>query len=167
MKNLILLFAAATISFASCNNTATTDKKTDKDSTATASFAGKAFENTNAISIAEAVAQINAGKEFKGIVEGRIMDVCQAKGCWANLELPAGQTIKVLFRDANGDEFGIDKNSKGKMIDINGVGYMDTTSVEMLKHYAEDEGASKEEIAKIKNPEIKPVFTASGAFVKQ
>jgi hypothetical protein len=168
MKNLILLFAAATISFASCNSTATNDKKIDKDSTATATnFFGKQFENNNAIAVSGAVAQINAGKEFKGIVEGRIMDVCQAKGCWANLELPAGQTIKVLFRDANGDEFGIDKNSKGKMIDVNGIGYMDTTSVEMLKHYAEDEGASKEEIAKIKTPEIKPVFNASGAFIKQ
>ena len=122
MKNLILLFAASTFFLASCNNTATNDKKNDKDSTlAATNFFGKQFENTNAIAASEAVAQINSGKEFKGIVEGRIMDVCQAKGCWANLELPAGQTIKVLFRDANGDEFGIDKNSKGKMVDRKSV----------------------------------------------
>ena len=168
MKFLILVFAASTIFLASCKNTTTNDKKSDKDSTTTiTNFFGKQFENTNAIAASEVVVQINSGKPFKGVMEGRIMDVCQAKGCWANLELPAGQTIKVLFRDANGDEFSIDKTSTGKMIDVNGVGYMDTTSVEMLKHYAEDDGASKEEIAKIKSPEIKPVFTASGAFIKK
>ena len=166
MKNFIIAFSLGTLLFASCNNTASTDKKSNVDSTSTSNFFGKSFDNKNAVAASEVASQIQSGKQFHGVMEGRIVAVCQEKGCWANLELPAGQTIKVLFRDSNGDEFSIDKTSKNKMIDVNGVGYIDTTSVEMLKHYAQDDGASKEAIEKIKTPEIKPVFTASGAILK-
>ncbi len=153
MKNFIIAFIASTSILASCNNS-------------TSEIFGKTFDNKNAVAASEVVSQIQSGKQFHGVMEGRIVAVCQEKGCWANVELPAGQTIKVLFRDANGEEFSIDKTSKNKMIVVNGVGYMDTTSVEMLKHYAQDDGASKEAIEKITTPEIKPVFNASGAFLK-
>jgi hypothetical protein len=39
---------------------------------------------------------------------------------------------------------------------------MDTTTVEELKHFAEDDGKSKEEIEKITEPKIEMVFEASG-----
>jgi hypothetical protein len=167
MKNLFLLFAASVFFFASCNNASTTEKSTSKDSTATANVFGKAFENTTPTPANDVYSQIKTGKEFHGVMEGRITAVCQEKGCWADLELAGGQHLKVKFRDANGEEFGINKDTKDKMIDVHGVGYMDTVSVEMLRHYAEDDKATKAEIEAIKNPEITPSFTADGAVIKQ
>ena len=167
MKKLFIILSGAAIFLNACNNNVSNEKTEKKDSTTTKNFYGKVFENNNATPVNEAVAVIKSGKEFKGIIEGRMMEVCQAAGCWTDLGLAGGEKLKVKFRDANGEEFGIDKASSGKMIDVHGVGYMDTISVEMQKHYAEDDKASKEEIAKIKSPIIKPVFTADGAFIKQ
>ena len=127
---------------------------------------GKPFEVGTPTPAPEAVATIKSGKEFKGVMEGRMLEICQNAGCWANIELPSGEKIKVKFRDANGDEFGIDKNASGKMIDVHGVGYMDTVSVAMLRHYAEDDKATKEEIEAIKEPKISATFTADGAVIK-
>jgi hypothetical protein len=36
-----------------------------------------------------------------------------------------------------------------------------------LKHYAKDGGKSKEEIAKIKKPEVTYAFTATGVYLKK
>ena len=52
------------------------------------------------------------------------------------------------------------------MVVMQGVAMHDTTSVEMLKHLAEDDGKSKEEIEKINQPEIGVVFEASGVIIK-
>ncbi|MFM2049190.1 MAG: hypothetical protein RI955_1738, partial [Bacteroidota bacterium] len=49
---------------------------------------------------------------------------------------------------------------------VHGVGYMDTISVAMLKHYAEDAKASKEELDAIIEPKISAVFKADGAILK-
>ena len=43
---------------------------------------------------------------------------------------------------------------------------MDTTSIEALQHYAEDEGKSKTEIAKITSPEIRLAFDAKGVLIR-
>ena len=163
MKKLFLLFAASTFFFASCNN----QKATDKDSIGNQNIFGKTFENTAATPVNEVFAQIKTGKEFHGVMEGRITAVCQESGCWADLELAGGQHLKIKFRDANGEEFSINKDTKDKMMDVHGVGYMDTVTVEMLRHYAEDDKATKAEIEAIKNPEITPSFTADGAVIKQ
>lgn len=42
---------------------------------------------------------------------------------------------------------------------------MKETSVEWLKHYAEDKGASKEEIAKISKPKTDINIVADGVYV--
>jgi len=42
---------------------------------------------------------------------------------------------------------------------------MKETSVEMLRHYAEDAGKSKEEIAAIKTPKTEIVMQAKGILV--
>jgi hypothetical protein len=43
----------------------------------------------------------------------------------------------------------------------------DTTTVAQLRHYAEDAGKSKEEIAKITEPKIELTFMADGVIVKK
>jgi hypothetical protein len=48
---------------------------------------------------------------------------------------------------------------------LDGVAKVTTTSVEELKHYAEDGGKSKEEIEKITEPKKEIEFTAKGVLV--
>jgi hypothetical protein len=43
---------------------------------------------------------------------------------------------------------------------------MDTTSVDDLKHFAMDEGLSKEEIEKITQPKVELAFEAEGVIIK-
>jgi len=49
---------------------------------------------------------------------------------------------------------------------IEGTVYMETTSVDDLKHFAEDEGLSEDEIAAITEPETSLTFVADGVIVK-
>ena len=54
----------------------------------------------------------------------------------------------------------------GKRAIIQGDLFLDTVSVEMLKHYAEDAGKTEKEIAQITEPSYKLGFTADGVIIK-
>lgn len=53
----------------------------------------------------------------------------------------------------------------GKTIVAEGEVTLKETSVEMLKHYAQDAGKSKEEIAAIKEPKKEIIMQAKGILV--
>jgi hypothetical protein len=99
---------------------------------------------------------------FTGKVKGTVVSVCQEEGCWMKLEQTEGDGIMIRFKD---NKFFVPKNISGKEVVLDGVAKITTTSVEMLKHYAEDAGKSKEEIAKITEPKKEIEFTASGVLV--
>ena len=56
---------------------------------------------------------------------------------------------------------------EGKTAIIQGDLFLDTTSVEMLKHYAEDAGKSEEEITLITEPSFELGFIADGVIIKE
>ena len=62
--------------------------------------------------------------------------------------------------------FFVPINSVGKNAILEGYAYIDTTSIEMLKHYAEDAGQTKKEIEAIKYPEISITYEARGVIIK-
>ena len=95
---------------------------------------------------------------------GTIDEVCQKKGCWMNLKTSDGAAMRVSFKDY---AFFMPKDAAGKTVFIDGYAYKDTTSVEELQHYASDAGLSKEEIAKITEPEISLSFEARGVIIKK
>ncbi len=160
--SLFLCLAAA------CNmNSNKLSDSAKADSTTVANKFGLQFESKEPVSADQLVEKVNAKRSFNGVVEGKITAVCKKAGCWANIETADGNKLKVLFRNADGSEFGIDKNSIGKKLIAHGVGYLDTTTVEMLRHYAADDGKSKEEIDKINSPEIVVGFTADGAQITE
>ena len=45
--------------------------------------------------------------------------------------------------------------------------FLDTVTVEMLKHFAEDAGKSEEEIAQITEPSYDMGFTADGVIIAE
>ena len=118
---------------------------------------------------AKAIKATNLGKTMDGKeamkmkLKGEIAEVCQMKGCWMTVATGDGQTIRVTFKDYG---FFVPKDAAGKKTVIEGEVKMETVDVATLKHYAEDAGKSKEEIAAITEPETKLTFVASGVEIE-
>ena len=74
-----------------------------------------------------------------------------------------GDDMRVTFKDYG---FFMPLDISGKTIVAEGEAVADTTSVDMLRHYAEDEGLPKEEIEKITEPKIEISFVANGVVIK-
>ncbi|MCS7037651.1 MAG: DUF4920 domain-containing protein [Saprospiraceae bacterium] len=97
-------------------------------------------------------------------VVGRVGEVCQKKGCWMtivaeNTDMPE---MRVTFKDY---AFFMPKDLAGKRVVIDGFAYISETSVEELRHYAEDAGKSPDEIAGITEPLRELAFEAAGVLV--
>ncbi len=104
------------------------------------------------------------GKDSMNVkLAGRVEKVCQVKGCWMTMAYGEGESMRISFRDYG---FFVPKDIDGKDVVVEGTVYMETTSVEDLKHFAEDEGLSAEEIANITEPETALTFVADGVIVK-
>ena len=97
-------------------------------------------------------------------IEGEILSTCPMKGCWMKIKAEE-DTILVRFKD-----YGFFVPTDGVIGDktiINGKLSVDTLSVALLKHYAEDAGKPSEEINKIKDPEVSMTFLAEGVMIKE
>lgn len=92
---------------------------------------------------------------------GKVVEVCQKKGCWMTIDLENGDTLRVTFRDYG---FFVPKDAFGKQAIIKGTAKREVTTVERLRHYAEDAGKSEQEINAISTPQEELVFLADGVF---
>ncbi len=95
-------------------------------------------------------------------VRGTVESVCQVKGCWVNLQDPQAGEMFVKFKDY---AFFLPKDIAGREVVMEGYAFRDTTSVEDLKHYAEDEGKTQAEIDAITQPKEELKFLASGVVL--
>lgn len=100
--------------------------------------------------------------KFTGKATGKVVSVCQEKGCWMKVENANGETMMVKFKDYG---FFMPKDIVGKEVVLDGDASVKETSVKQLKHYAGDAGKSKEEISKITTPKKELIFTAKGVLV--
>ncbi len=123
---------------------------------------GAEVSNKDAISVVELEKKLESEDQFKGNVKGKVVSVCQEKGCWMKLAKEDGENIMIRFKDY---KFFVPKNIAGKEVVLNGIAKKTTTSVEMLRHYAKDAGKSDDEVAKITEPKNEIIFTASGVLV--
>jgi hypothetical protein len=90
------------------------------------------------------------------------------QGCWLTLQNPTGQPIRVQVpRDSSGYVFTFPTDLGIAEVIVEGTVTADTTSVETLRHFAEDEGRSQAEIDAITEPEPTVTLTARGALVKR
>ncbi|BFG69336.1 hypothetical protein KACHI17_02170 [Sediminibacterium sp. KACHI17] len=125
---------------------------------------GKVTTAENAVSMEQYVKLLESrgdGKPLEGKIIGIVKEVCQKEGCWIKVESPNGN-LMVKMKD---HKFAVPVVLNGKKVVIDGVGTLTTTSVKQLKHYAEDAGKSKEEIAKITEPKKEIVIQAAGILV--
>jgi len=121
---------------------------------------GEDFEHSKAIAYTDLLSKFPEEGKMQATVKGEISSVCQVKGCWMNMVTDGNEEeLFVKFKDYG---FFMPMDITGKEVIMHGEAYKETTSVEELRHYAEDEGKSKEEIAAITEPEVELKFMASG-----
>ena len=90
---------------------------------------------------------------------------CKMKGCWMDVAMADGSTMKVTFKDYG---FFVPKEGvEGKEAIIEGYAKAVETDVETLKHYAKDAGKSQEEIDQITEPKKEIAFVATGVIIKE
>jgi hypothetical protein len=102
-----------------------------------------------------------AGQTKEVKVTGKVVEVCKAEGCWVRVETKTGSML-VKMKD---HAFLVPVALEGKTIVADGVATFKETSVDQLRHFAEDAGKTKEEIAKITEPKKEIVFQATGIKV--
>jgi hypothetical protein len=116
---------------------------------------------TTAISVNELQSNLTNGV-FEGKVTGKVKEVCLEMGCWMKIEKADGTTLMVRTKDHG---FFMPKNIVGKTVSMEGTAKAVEMSEKDQKHYAEDAGKTKKEIAKIKGNKTELQFTASGVEV--
>jgi hypothetical protein len=97
-------------------------------------------------------------------VTSKILDVCQKKGCWMNLDLGNDESAFVKFKDYG---FFMPFNAAGSEVVADGKAFIELTSIEDLKEYAKDAGKSQAAIDSIVTPEKKYSFMADGVLIKK
>ena len=95
------------------------------------------------------------------VTEGKVVKVCQKKGCWMSLQNPAGD-IRVTFKNYG---FFVSPDLIDKSVRLVGELEQKEISESDAKHYLEDENAPKAEVDKIKGPQITWQFVASGVKI--
>jgi hypothetical protein len=158
-------FLAAAILLASCGNSNDGKPKIDSASNDTAhtAYFGDKISPDGAIKAEQVKAALGKHDSLAMKVEGKVVDVCQRKGCWMEIKLGDAETMRVTFKDYG---FFVPKNTGGKTVIVEGYAYNDTTTVAELRHYASDGGKTQDEINKITEPEVAVTFEAKGVIIK-
>jgi hypothetical protein len=125
---------------------------------------GEKFNPKGAIPYDALVAKLEKGEKTESVtVTGKVEAVCKAKGCWMNIQSESGKpSMFVKFHDYG---FFMPKDIVGKKVVMTGKAFTETTPVDQLKHFAEDDGKSPEEIAKITKPKTEMKFMATGVVI--
>lgn len=129
---------------------------------------GKHFGATitpeNAIAYDQVMAKMANVDSMSMKVTGKVQAVCQKKGCWMTLvsDQPGYPEMRVTFKDY---AFFMPKDLSGKHVVVDGFARLETTSVEELRHYAQDAKKSPEEIAAITEPKHEVSFEAAGVLI--
>ncbi|MEO6540589.1 MAG: DUF4920 domain-containing protein [Ferruginibacter sp.] len=122
---------------------------------------GAKIDAEGAISATELAAKLQGTKPVDVKVTGKVKEVCKAEGCWLKMETANG-TMMIKMKD---HAFLVPLSMNGKTIVVDGTASLKETSVEMLKHYAEDSNKSKAEIDAIKEPKKEITMQAKGILV--
>jgi hypothetical protein len=172
--SIILMFFLV---FVSCKNTET-DEKPVEDKTSTVqnateessaedqSFYGETFDYSQpetAIAVLEKYKNLKPGDTVETTFSSSVNSVCVKKGCWMRLKLDENEESLVRFKDYG---FFVPKDIEGQNAIVHGKLFVNETSVEDLKHYAEDAGKSEEEIAAITESKLEYAFEADGVYLK-
>lgn len=168
MKNVLKVCLIFSLVFTACKENKTTEKDDIKTKTAINydSFGDKISDSgmIDAKTMRDKFKSLKAGDTLAVKFASKINEVCSKKGCWMKLDLTNGTQTMVRFKDYG---FFMPLDSKDREVIVNGKAYIKETSVDELKHYAEDAGKTKEEIALITESKVEFAFEADGVLIKK
>jgi Domain of unknown function (DUF4920) len=174
LKQFITPLSIVALLAVGCNTSSKTSaKKEVSESEAYNAFQknkgdGKAFGEKitakDAVTYDAMLSKLDKAQKLDNVkVTGTVEAVCKAKGCWMNIASDKGApSMFVKFKDY---AFFMPKDIAGKKVVMLGNAFKETTTVEELRHFAQDEGKSKEDIAKITKPKEDIKFVATGVLV--
>lgn len=124
---------------------------------------GEKVKSEGALALSDVAVKLEGGSQFPEVkIKAKVTEVCAKSGCWIKLELPDGKQATVNMKDYG---FFVPVAAKGKTVVIDGEAILKTSSVEELKHYAEDAKKSQAEIDAITEPKKEVKITAKGIVV--
>lgn len=170
MKNFLIIIAFV-FSIVSCKQNKT-DKNPDlaqlEETQEQYKSFGKEMTTENSLTaeeMKEKFASLKVGDTIKAKFTTSVNSVCKMKGCWMTLDLPeTDEDPMVKFKDYG---FFVPKDIEGNEVIVEGIAFIEETSVEDQKHYAKDAGKTEEEIEAISQPTKSYGFLADGVLLKQ
>tara|TARA_R110002072_G_scaffold534_6_gene3994 strand:+ start:169961 stop:170419 length:459 start_codon:yes stop_codon:yes gene_type:complete len=150
MKNIIFVFFLATSIQVLSKN-----KVTEKP------FYGKEILAKKAIALDRVLKNYSEFEKKDVVMEASVEKVCAKKGCWMTLQ-GSDKTFRVKFHDYS---YFVPMSLTGKKVWVEGEVIRKTISVDDTRHYLEDAGASKKEIAAVTKPSFEYRIMAKGVRV--
>lgn len=123
---------------------------------------GAKIDANNAMPAGDLLTMLKTKDTVAAKIKAKVIDSCPKKGCWMNLQLNDSTTAFVKMKDYG---FFVPTDIAGKMVVLDGLTYMKTTSVSELRHYAEDAKKSQKEIDAITKPKTEIKVMANGILV--
>lgn len=118
---------------------------------------GSSITLNKSISLAYAIEHFDEINNREILLEGRVSQLCQVKGCW--MVLQSGQdAVRVTFKDYG---FFVPNHLKGKKVRAQGRLHVEVMEVSQARHFAQDAGKSREEIEQINEPVEEYRFVAT------
>ena len=162
-KNLFFVLISMTLIWA-CGPNQNTADGIDSEKGAVGMTFGDKITVDGAIPLAEMVGKLSSSDTVFTKVAGTVESVCKKKGCWMNIVNEDGDEVFVKFKDYG---FFMPLNCEGAKVVMDGYATVEETSVEELRHYAEDEGQTAEQIAAITEPVREMKFMAHGVVMTE
>ena len=162
-KKLIVLVIPVFL-FACNSGVKTTEKTESTEQQTEEGIFGDKINGENPISGKDLVAMLEESDSVWVTMKSTIVTNCQHSGCWMDLDLGTEEVVKVTFKDY---AFFIPLESQGKTATVEGFAKRELIPVDMLKHYAEDDGKPQDEIDAITEPELSYTFEAIGVIIEE
>jgi hypothetical protein len=121
---------------------------------------GKPLSMKKPLSLQEALQRPAKYQDQKVLLEGKISDVCQMKGCWLMLS-DGERAIRIKFENYS---FFVPKDSRGKKVRAEGRLIQETLSEDLARHYAAEQ-STKSDPSEIRGPQRVVTFEAAGVAI--
>lgn len=155
MKTFILSIALALLNL-------TVNAQAPKGKATPGTIYGANTTAAGAINMAELSNLLQSKDTVAVKVKAVVVSSCANKGCWMNLKIDDGSTAFVKMK---GYAFFVPTDIANKTVILDGIAFIETTTVEELQHYAKDAKKSQSEIDAIKEPKKQIRFLANGILV--
>ncbi len=125
---------------------------------------------SEALTVEEMVTKVYDDGTFDGNVTAVLDGVCKKQGCWVTMTNKNGESVRVRFKDHS---FGVPTDTPvGTEVVLRGVAKMDTTTIDLQKHFLDDAKEAGQEVTQAQYDDITEdlieiSFISDGILVKE